>query len=353
MEGGRNVGIGVSMRVSRRMVLSIVGLLLSQALVLAGPVAGAESSVERLAGGNRYATAVAVSRAQYPDGAILAFVATGADHADAIAISAAVDGAGPVLLAERDRLPDETAAELARLEPFAILVIGGPAAISEETFLAIARRSGHETRRIAGSNRFATAAEISRVAFDSGADVAFVVNGGDFRDGLSATPAAAAFDGPLLLTSADVLPEATEAELERLAPGRIVVVGDPTDVSDGVVAALRELAPQVTRIGSEDDEATSAAVSRATFSTSPTAFVATAADFADGLTGGAFAGVLPAPMLLVQRDEVSDAVKCELTRLGASEIVVLGGPSAVSDRVVAELEAGYQAEDIAGCDAGA
>lgn len=344
-----SLGIGVHVRAHRRSFLAIVGMLVAQLVVAGAPVSGAESSVERLAGGNRFATAVAVSRAQYPDGAPLAFIATGANYADALSISAAASGVGPVLLVERDRLPTETADELSRLSPFGIIVVGGTAAISEQTMIAVARYSGRETRRIAGSNRFATAAEISRAAFEAGSDVAFVASGHDFRDALAATPAAAAFTAPLLLTAPTALPAATEEELGRLTPERIVVVGDTADVSDAVVARLRDLAPDVIRIGDPDDEVTSAEVSRATFTSSDIAFVATSVAFADGLTGGAFAGAIPAPLMLVSQDRVSDAVKCELVRLGVQSIVVLGGPAAISDRVVAELEAGYEAADIPGC----
>ncbi|MBW3659083.1 MAG: cell wall-binding repeat-containing protein [Actinobacteria bacterium] len=339
------------MRAHRRSFLTIVGMLVAQLVVAGAPVAGAESSVERLAGGNRFATAVAVSQAQYPEGAPLTFIATGANYADALSISAAASGLGPVLLVERDRLPSETADELERLSPFGIVVVGGTAAISDQTMIAVARYAGRETRRIAGSNRFATAAEISQAAFETGSDVVFVASGHDFRDALAAAPAAAAFTAPMLLTAPTALPDATEEELRRLTPQRIVVVGSTDDVSDGVVARLRDLAPEVLRIGDPDDEVTSAEVSRATFTSSGIAFVATSVAFADGLTGGAFAGAIPAPLLLVSQDEVSEAVKCELVRLGVRNIVVLGGPAAVSERVAAELEAGYEAEDVPGCQA--
>lgn len=345
----RSSGIGIHVGARRRTVLLIVGMLVTQLFVVTSPAAAADFSVERLAGGNRFATAAAVSRAQFPDGAPLAFIATGANYADALSISAAAAGIGPVLLVERDRLPEETAAELRRVSPFGIIVVGGPVAISEQTMIDVARYSGRETRRIAGPDRFATAAAISREAFDSGATVAFVTTGTAFQDALGTTASAAAFDAPLLLTTPTVLPAVTEEELRRLAPDRIVVVGGPGDVNEDVEARLRTLADEVVRIGDDDDEDTSAALSRATFTSSVTAFLATSAAFPDGLTGGAFAGALPAPLMLVERDDVPDAVKCELVRLGVDGIVVLGGPEAISDRVVAELEGGYVAEDIPGC----
>lgn len=339
------------MRARRRSVLFMVAMLSTQLVVAASPAAAAELTVERLAGANRFATAVEVSKAQFPSGAPVAFIATGTNFADALAISAAAAGFGPVLLVERDRLPTETAAELDRLGPVSIIVIGGPVAVSEQTMIDVARHSRRETRRIAGPNRFATAAAISREAFDAGTEVAFVTTGEAFQDALGATASAAAFDAPLLLTASASLPEATQQELRRLAPERIVVVGGPGDVDEAVVERLRTLATEVIRVGDDDDEATSAALSRATFTSSGTALLATSADFPDGLTGGAFAGALPAPLMLVTRDRVSDSVKCELVRLGVDGVVVLGGPATISERVVAELEGGYTAEDIPGCDA--
>lgn len=327
----------------------VVAMLMGQSVLAAAPASAAPLAVERLAGENRFSTAAAVSRSQYPDGAPLAFIATGANFADALSISAPAAGLGPVLLVERDRLPSETAAELRRLGPIGIVVVGGTAAVSDATMIEVARYSGRETRRIAGPDRYATSAAISREAFDAGATVAFVTTGDAFQDALSATPSAAAFQGPLLLTTREVLPASVEGELRRLEPDRIVVVGSSADVDDAVVDRLRGLAPDVIRIGHPDDATTSAAVSRGTFTTSTTAFLATSADFPDGLTGGAYAGALPAPLMLVSRNAVSDAVKCELVRLEVDFVVVLGGPQAVSDRVVAELREGYEAADIPGC----
>lgn len=344
-------GRGVRVTARRRTIVSIVALLCAHLVATTAPATAAELAVERLAGANRYATAAEVSRTQFPTGAPLAFIATGTNYADALTISAAAAGLGPVLLVERDRLPDETAKELARLEPIGIIVVGGPVAVSEQTMIDVARYAGRETRRIAGPDRFSTATAISREAFDAGTEVAFVTNGTAFQDALGATASAAAFGAPLLLTNPTSLPATTEEELRRLAPERIVVVGGPSDVDDGVVERLRGLAANVVRVGGEDDEATSASLSRATFTSSGIAFLATSATFPDGLTGGAFAGAVPAPLMLVTRDEVSDSVKCELVRLGAESVVVLGGPSTISDRVVTELEGGYEAADIPGCDA--
>ncbi len=82
--------------------------------------------IERIAGGDRVATAVAISGSAFPAGAGTAFVVTGDTFPDALAVGPVAGMAGaPVLLVTRDAVPAATAAELARLDPDRIVVVGG------------------------------------------------------------------------------------------------------------------------------------------------------------------------------------------------------------------------------------
>jgi hypothetical protein len=97
--------------------------------------------------------------------------------------------------------------------------------------------SGSVTR-LAGPDRYATAAAVSKAVFAAGVPVAYVATGGNFPDALAAGPAAARQGGPLLLVSHTAVPSATAGELERLKPGRIVLVGGDAAVSSSVATAL-------------------------------------------------------------------------------------------------------------------
>ncbi|MBA2696193.1 MAG: cell wall-binding repeat-containing protein [Actinobacteria bacterium] len=88
--------------------------------------------------------------------------------------------------------------------------------------------------RLAGSSRYGTAAAVSRRFFAAGKPVVFVVTGADFPDGLAAGPAGARLNGPVLFTGRDSVPGVTQTELRRLRPGRIVVVGGSSAVSEAV-----------------------------------------------------------------------------------------------------------------------
>ena len=92
--------------------------------------------------------------------------------------------------------------------------------------------------RIAGANRYETAALASQAAYPTGAPVCYVVSGENFADAL----AAGSFnDGPILLTQASRLPKPTADEVRRLRVKRVVVLGGAAAVSQSVVEELDRL----------------------------------------------------------------------------------------------------------------
>ena len=193
--------------------------------------------------------------------------------------------------------------------------------------------------REAGADRFATAAAVSAATFQPGVPVAYVATGLSYPDALAGTPAAARAGGPILLVTQTSIPGPTVGELSRLRPGRIVVLGGPDAVSDAVMSQLGAYTSgSVTRIQGSDRYATSAAISAASFNPGvPVAYVATGERFPDALAGGAAAAKKGGPVLLVQSGSVPPSVQNELARLQPGSIIVLGGPSAVSDAVVSQL----------------
>jgi putative cell wall-binding protein len=89
-------------------------------------------SATRLAGADRYATAVAVSAATYPTHVTTLYVATGAAFADGLAAGPVAGLAGgPLLLVGRDTLPSVVSAEIRRLDPSTVVVVGGSGSVSE------------------------------------------------------------------------------------------------------------------------------------------------------------------------------------------------------------------------------
>ena len=193
--------------------------------------------------------------------------------------------------------------------------------------------------RIAGSDRYATAAAISRSRFGGGASTVFVATGSSFPDALAGAPAAARAKAPVLLTEKWNLPSATATELGRLNPSLIVVLGGSGVVSDSVLAKMRGYADRVVRWAGSDRFATAAKISANSVAPGvKVAYLATAQTFPDALSGGAVAGMVGGPILLVNRSWIPSATGAELARLKPAKIVILGGTGVVSDAVRAAAD---------------
>jgi len=207
--------------------------------VLAALKAYTVGPVVRVAGGDRYATAAAVSAASNDPGVPVAFVATGLNFPDALAgAAAAAKLGGPVLLVEPDSIPAATKAELGRLAPKRIVIVGSTGVVSGSVATALAEFSAGSVSRLAGADRYATAAAISGATFAPGVPIAYVATGLNFPDALAGAAAAGKIGAPVLLVTRSSIPSATAIELKRLKPKRVVVLGATGVVSDQVKIAL-------------------------------------------------------------------------------------------------------------------
>jgi glucose/arabinose dehydrogenase len=313
----------------------VVALVLAAGGMVVPEARADDPEVRRLSGQDRFATAAAVSEDTFPAPASVVYVATGLGFPDALA-SAPLAAArnAPLLLVARSTVPDSTRAELVRLEPQRIVVLGGQAAVDESVVRELEELAG-TVERIAGSNRFDTAARISAAAFGPGVDAAYVASGAVFPDALSGGAAAAVQGHPVLLVTRDTVPEETARELDRLEPGRILVLGGTSAVSPEVASALEaHTEGSVERLSGQDRFATSVAVSAAAFPQGgPIAFLATGEAFPDALAGGPAAGARGGPVLLTTGRCVPRPVLDELERLQPQVVVLLGGTSALTGTV--------------------
>lgn len=57
-------------------------------------------------------------------------------------------------------------------------------------------------------------------------------------------------------------------------------------------------------------------------------------NYADALAGVPLAGNLDAPILLSNKDSLSDETLNEIKRLGSKNVVILGGESVISENIV-------------------
>lgn len=307
----------------------------------AAPAAAAAITKARLAGADRYKTAVAISKANFTPvgGQEWVVVASGQAFPDAL-------GAGPMaafleapllLVPKSGTLPSAVAGELDRLKPQNIIVVGGPGAVSNSMVGQLAQHAPlNQTYTIDGANRYDTAAQTSE-GFDpevTGVPV-FVGSGVDFPDALGGGAAASILGGTLLLTTPTRLPTETSAALKRLKPTKVFVLGGTGAVSNTVFNQVKTAvgsAVPVGRLGGTNRFDTAAKVSKATLSTATEAFLANGLTYPDALAGAAVAPYFNGrPLLLTQKDCVPAQTLAEINRLGITKLTALGGTGVVSD----------------------
>jgi putative cell wall-binding protein len=298
------------------------------------PPPGSPKQVRRLAGPDRIATAISVSRDTFTDGAARAVVlARAADFPDALAASplAATRG-GPLLLSSEVSLDSRVLAETERVLPRGqtVFLAGGVNALSPDIEAAL-RADGYSVVRFAGHNRFETATLIAE-SVDPVTQVV-LVTGTSFADALSGGAAAGALGGPLLLTNGGSMPPETAAYLAVRPKAAVTAIG-------GGAAAAHPSAS--TSIVGPDRFQTSALVARRLFRSPARLGVVSGTSFADGLPAGAVLARQSSPLLLTPSDSVSPALAAYIADNSDSlrTILLFGGTNALSQRVEDRLRSG-------------
>lgn len=201
-------------------------------------------------------------------------------------------------------------------------------------------------RRLAGADRYETAAAISASACNLGwgpATNVVLATGEDFPDALAGAPLAAALNAPVLLTRRDSLPAKVRDEIQRINPAKVYILGGRPAVSSGVESYIRDsLHYPVERIAGSDRYETAYRIAKKLLGLSPstTAYVCTGENFPDALSASAPAAVLRAPILLVRSNSVPSATRRLLDETpGITSSVLVGGANVVSNAVKTEFPA--------------
>ena len=258
-----------------------VHILGGEAAVSAGVAAAVDAlpgtvTVNRIAGANRYETAVKVAETITP-GAIGSFlskrtaiVASGTSFVDALAagpisyrgvIGGAQAGPHPILLTAGDALTPATDAALTSLGIQQVVIVGGTAVVSDAVQTAIAAK-GITVIRQAGANRYDTAAVLAKTATTAAGLGGFGFDGvnvglangtnafGGF-DALASAPYLGKAGAPLTLVTTNTLPAETDAFLVSKATTikKLHIFGGLAAVDAATQTAAEKAATLVTPTG--------------------------------------------------------------------------------------------------------
>ena len=205
--------------------------------------------------------------------------------------------------------------------------------------------------RIAGLDRYETAAAIALDAFDPDeVDTVYLATGEGFADALAAGACAADGGAPVLLTRPDTLPDATAAAFsdealtggsggeDRFSPDRVIIAGGTSAVSETVSLNFDPGVEVVRKAGANRYEtAKELALDCFDADAVDTVFLATGEDFADSLAAVPAAARADAPLLLTGPDGLHPEAQEGLEAFSPDTVFLVGGPAALGEAVEDDL----------------
>jgi putative cell wall-binding protein len=157
---------------------------------------------------------------------------------------------------------------------------------------------------------------------------------GNLPAGLAILPSSLAINGIL---------EKEETANFRLEATRTLPDGTPGVATRDCTITVKK-APTVVRIAGADRYQQALSVSAKKFTKANIVYIASGEKYADALSATAIAAQVGAPLLLTPSAALPAGLTAEITRLGAKDIVVVGGETSVSAAVEAQLDAATTAD---------
>jgi putative cell wall-binding protein len=163
--------------------------------------------VKRISGQGRYDTNQAINDELNSKKGTPVFIATGTGFADALSVSSIAAAKGyPIVLTEKDTLPEQAIETLTNLMPTQVFIVGGENAVSESVknqIAVITKLKDDRIDRIAGEGRYNTSLAIAKF-FDFETVTATFATGKNFPDALAGSILAAKNNAPVILLGDDL-----------------------------------------------------------------------------------------------------------------------------------------------------
>lgn len=196
---------------------------------------------------------------------------------------------------------------------------------------------------VKGASRYETAIKVSQAAYPSGAPAVELATGANFPDALCAAPLATAFGGPILLVPpSGTLDAGVLAEINRLHPSTVFIIGSSGVVQSGIESQVKALSwtPTVTRIAGADRFSTAALVAdavKAKLGTVDKVVIANGLTYADALSVAPLAAAKGWPILLTMPTSLPAQTASAIGRMGASSSLIVGSTTVVGPGVESAL----------------
>ena len=313
-------------------------------------VEAASSSLNRVYGANRYETSIKAAKelkrtlGSKLDAVVLA---SGMNYPDALSGSYLASSAKGALILIDDKNCDKVISCIKQVmkRNGKIYILGGAAAVSEEVENKLSEAGYKLIERLGGADRYETNLEILKTADElyeqnnNGArnEYIMICSGAGYADAL----AAGATGNPILVVGRDITEEQKEYLLSR-GKNIYYVIGGTGAVSPLIEEWVKSVG-STKRLSGESRYETAIAVAKKFYpSKVDDVVVVSGTDYPDGLSACTIAQAKNCPIIMASNSHLAQAYNYQVSR-EVKNAVVLGGPSLVSDTMVAVEGAGLKA----------
>lgn len=304
---------------------------------------GEEKTILRLAGEDRYQTAVEISKNGWNTSETV-IVTRGDLFPDALAGgSLAGKYNSPILLTWTSELHPSTKEEMVRLKAKSAIILGSENAVSKNVEESIRALGITNITRIGGDDRYDTAGLIAKALDSTGEKTALIATGENFPDALSSASYAYFKRIPLFLVGNDKISPEIQQAFSTLSIKKVIPVGGTDVVPDGYVNWFVQKGATVeTRLSGDDRYGTAKAIADYGVSKGMSAskvYLVTGENFPDALACAPLAGKNNSVILLTSNTLLRRQVKEWITsnKTNINFVYIAGGPDVVSDGVKDEI----------------
>ena len=199
-----------------------------------------------------------------------------------------------------------------------------------------------ETSRLAGDNRYATAAEIAKKAYPSGAKTVILASGMTYADALVGVPLASKLNAPILLAAKDSLPRETTNALEKLGTKKVIILGGKGAVSEQVEITLKNQGITTERYEGGTRFGTATAIAEKLNENQTDVFFVYYNGFPDALSASTAAALKNAPIIYLTTDGDMNAdtaaYLAKLKKAGSiKNAYIIGGTGVITDNMLKKV----------------
>lgn len=317
----------------KKLKLSLFLILTVLLISLSNFKAQAAPNIKRISGNDRYKTSIEICKYGW-DKSDYVVLASGESFADGLcATPLAKKYNAPILLTEGKGLSQDISSELSRLNAKNILIIGGPAVISDSEKESL-DKLGYNCRRIYGQDRYETSVKIAE-EFKNPREIA-VVNGNNYPDGLSISPAAAVKGMPILLVNANSVDNSLLNYINDKNINTTYIIGSPNAINDSILSVFNNS----TRIYGADRYETNMKVFQQFFDVNSlnSSYIASGEGFPDALACSALSAKDSKPLILIDKSGSTQTYNYIYSNKDNIEnMVVIGGGGSIRPKVINNL----------------